>query len=62
VGVTWLLLLIGHLHLLGVWLGKDQGMCTAKKTHISKRLDYIFKFINYSIPNNEQIWKDLCIV
>jgi hypothetical protein len=29
-GVIWLQFLIGHLHLLGVWCGKDQRATTIK--------------------------------
>ena len=42
-GVFIQLLLIGHLYLIGVWLGGDQRTNTIK-THAQKRLDYINKF------------------
>ena len=34
--------LIGHLYLIGERLGEDQGTNT-KKTHVYKRLDYVFR-------------------
>ena len=45
VGVIWLLSLIGHLYLIGVWLSEDQRTNTIiKLTYVNKRMDYIFKF------------------
>ena len=42
-GVIWVLLLIGHLYLIGVWLGDDRRTNTIKN-HGQKRLDYVFNF------------------
>ena len=40
VGLIWLLFLIGHLHLIGEWLGEDQRTTTIE--HMFKEeLDYI---------------------
>ena len=43
VGVIWLLFLLEHLYLIDVWLDKDHRTNTIK-THVYKRLDYVFKF------------------
>ena len=41
-GVIWLVSLIRHLYLIGAGLGEDQRT-NIIKTHVYKRLDYLFK-------------------
>jgi hypothetical protein len=54
-GVIWVLLLIGHLYLIGAWLGDDRRTNTIKK-HGQKRLDYVFNF--YELIYSQQ-WTKL---
>ena len=42
-GVMRLLFLIGRLNLIGMWFGEDQR-ANIIKTHVSKRLDCVFKY------------------
>ena len=42
-GLKWHLFLIGPLYLIGMWFGEDERASTIK-THVSKRLDYVFKY------------------
>ena len=58
--------LVGYLswldtyYLIGICLGDGQRTNTIM-THVWKRLDYIFGFINNSIVNSEHSWEDLCM-
>jgi hypothetical protein len=48
-GVNRSLFLVGHLYLLGVWLGMDQRTNTIHE-HVLNRLDYVFS-ISLAIPH-----------
>ena len=51
-GVIWLLLLIGHLRVIGLWVGEDQRH-TPEKTHV--RRDWTTSSITYTN------WEDLSL-
>jgi hypothetical protein len=51
-GVIWGLLLIKHLHLIGVYLGGDKRTNTIE-THVYKGLDYVFNFYQLLSLNDE---------
>lgn len=50
-GPIWLLILIVHLYMSGVWLGVDRRMDT-NKTRVLKRLDKVLdEIVNHSRVN-----------
>ena len=42
-GLIRLLFLIRHVNLIGAWLSEDHITTNTIKSHVSKKLDYIFK-------------------
>jgi hypothetical protein len=42
-GVIWFLFLINPLYLISMWLSEDHRANTIK-THVEKRLDYIYEY------------------
>lgn len=51
--LSWLVFLIGHQYLIGVWHGEDQITNTLTTTCLSSN------FITYSTLNSEHGWEDL---
>lgn len=53
-GVIWLLLLIGHMYLIGMWYGYDQRTNGIKEKCVFKEIGlFLGNFINHYTSNNE---------
>ena len=59
--MVWLLTLVRHLHLIGVWLRLDVRIKPNKTMYLNRDWTTRSKNINHSRLGRQHDWEDICI-